>query len=403
MVIINIQSGSYKMIYNKTFFSILFTLPFISYAAQNCQVIEKTNIKTLPLKAITDYVQFAVYEQMNLPAVMIGIVSNDEQAVISCGETVKGNNQLPQMNTVWPVGSVSKIFTTDMLARLVNKGKVRLNSSIDELLGVQSNHENKITLLELATHSSGFPRQLPTLPDNNDYQINMPYEMPEFLDWYKTFTPKTKPGTHYDYSNVAFGLLGQLLAKQMNVDFGTLLNQLIATPLKLKDTTTTLSKDQLNRKVSSYWVNGDLIKKDWVFKFEQPSGGIYSTMTDMLIFSKYQIGSSEEGLENIKLAQASYIYQKSFDDPYAFGEDAMALGWSVNFPNASLPVRLFKNGWVDGVNTYIRLFPTKRIALVSFTSKPYLNILSDLDKVGQMIIGAEEQKTPLKFESKPHQ
>ena len=198
--------------FKKTIFPLLLGLPMLSYAAPNCSIIEKENIKTLPLNAITDYVQTFVFEQSNAPALMIGIISNNEKAVISCGETVKGNNQQPKMDTIWPIGSVSKVFTSDILARMVNQGKVRLNSSINELLGLQAKEPN-ITLLDLATHSSGFPRQLPTLPENDDYQLNMPYEMPQFLKWYESYAPKVKPGTHYEYSNVGYGLLGQLLAK----------------------------------------------------------------------------------------------------------------------------------------------------------------------------------------------
>ncbi|MCA0402990.1 MAG: beta-lactamase family protein [Proteobacteria bacterium] len=374
----------------KKILPVVLALPFTTYATPDCKVIDKENTKNLPLDAITGFVQNIIYEQTNVPALMIGIIVDGEKAVIACGETVKGNNQLPNIDTVWPIGSVSKVFTTDILARMVNQGKVRLNSSINELLGLAPNPSNTISLLDLATHSSGFPRQLPSLPNNDDYQINIPYEMPEFLKWYQTYKPTVKPGTHYDYSNVGYGLLGQLLAKKMGTDFETLLNEQIAKPLALKDTTTKPTEEQKKRQVASYWMNGDLIKKDWEFKFEQPSGGIYSTMRDMLVFASYQAGLLNEGLDNIKLAQASYIYQGEFDNPYSFGEDAMALGWSVDYPKAELPLRLVKNGWVDGVNTYVRVFPSKKISLVSLTSKPYLNILSDLDKIAAMIL--EEQK-----------
>lgn len=367
-------------------------LPFFAAATTpECQVIEKQNIKTLPLAEMTNYIQMFVFEQSSVPALMIGIISGNEKAVISCGETVKNNDQRPKMDTVWPIGSVSKVFTTQMLAQMVNQGSVRLNTPIDSLLNSTVKQEYPITLLDLATHSSGFPRQLPTLPSNNDYQINYPYDMPQFISWYKSYKPTYKPGTHYAYSNVGFGLLGQLLAQKMHTSYGELLQQLISKPLELNDTTVALSSEQIKRKVASYWLNSDLIKKDWEFRFEQPSGGIYSTMNDMLKFTSYQLDKVPTAIQNTIIAQASYIYQYQFDNPLDFGKDAMALGWSVDFPAQGLPVQLTKNGWVNGVTTYIQLTPSAEIGMVSFTNKPYLNINYDLKKLASIILAARKK------------
>ncbi|KTD01451.1 serine hydrolase [Legionella feeleii] len=364
-------------------------LPFLTEAAiPECQVIEQQNIKTLPLAVMTSYVQTFIFEQSSVPALMIGIISGNERAVISCGETVKNNGQRPRMNTVWPIGSVSKVFTTQMLAKMVNQGVVRLNTPIDSLLNGTGKQIHPITLLDLATHSSGFPRQLPTLPQDNDYQTNYPYDMPQFISWYESYKPTYAPGSHYLYSNVAFGLLGQLLAKEMHTNYGNLLQLLISKPLELVDTTVTLSPEQTKRKVASYWLNGDLIKKDWEFRFEQPSGGIYSTMADLLKFTRYQLSKSPAALQDTILAQASYVYQSQFDNPLDFGKDAMALGWTVDFPAQGLPVQLTKNGWVNGVTSHIQLTPSAEIGVISFTNKPYLNINFDLKKLAGMILAA---------------
>jgi len=370
----------------------LIILPLLSYAVvPDCQIIAQSHSDVLPLEKITEYVQTFVFEQSGVPALMIGIISKNESAVISCGETVINNGQRPKMDTVWPIGSVSKVFTTQMLVAMTIKGQVKLTTSIDDLLDNNNQSADPITLLDLATHSSGFPRQLPTIKHDDDYQTNTAYDMPDFINWYKTYQAQYKPGTHYEYSNVGYGLLGQLLARQMNTDYNGLLQQLISKPLKMSDTTVKLSDDQAKREVTSYWMNGDQIKKDWEFRFEQPSGGLYSTMSDMLLFTDYQLGHAADSKENIRLAHASYIYQNQFDNPAGFGEDAMALGWSVEFPAHGLPLQLMKNGWVNGVNTYVQLSPTEDIGIVSFTSKPYLNINSDLKKIIGMIITARSE------------
>lgn len=262
------------------------------------------------------------------------------------------------MNTIWSIGSVSKVFTTQILGELVTQGVVKLTTTVDELLNNEVNHDTPITLLDLATHTSGFPNLLPTMPNNEDYQVNNPYKMDDFVRWYTSYIGETKPGTHYQYSNVGYGILGQLLAKKMNLDFNTLLHQLISQPLGMNDTTLTLTKEQKKGEVASYWLNGDLILKDWDMGFETPSGGIYSSMNDMIKFTQYHLNQTDSARINNQITHASYVYQYQLDNPLGFDSDAMALGWSVDYPTHGIPLQLMKNGWVNGVNTYVKLTPT---------------------------------------------
>ncbi len=227
--------------------------------------------------------------------------------------------------------------------------------------------------------------------------------MEDFLSWYNTFAPEWTPGTHFDYSNVAFGALGQLLAKKMNTDYGSLLNQLITTPLGMKDTTTNLSSEQMTRKVSSYWINGDLIKNDWDMGFEDPSGGIYSSMRDLLVFTESQLQQSGSALRTNQIAHASYIYKyglenllhldKDRENEAGLKFDAVALGWMVNFPNDSLPLQLDKDGCVNGVFTVVQLTPTEHIGVISLTNSlkgmPFSTMNDNLQTIVRYIIRAQ--------------
>lgn len=355
-------------------------------AESNCKVIHTSpNVKYIPVNVIKEYIDFFIYQQTDVPGIMIGIVHEDEQAVISCGTIDKDENLMPNMQTIWPIGSVSKVLTTHILADMVNAGKVTISTEIDDLLDIKKN--SHITLLHLATHSSGFPRQLPTLPENSDYQTNLPYNMEQFKEWYKSAKLEHKPGEHYQYSNVGFGLLGQLLAKVDGGSYEDLIKKEFRDKLAMKNTTTELNQSQLKRKVESYWLNSDEIKQDWDFNFERPSGGIYSTMEDLLIFLNYSLGNTHQhqSLKNNLITQASYITQNGFDNPLEFGNDSMALAWTVEYPSTGMPQILTKSGWVNGVNCYITMAPNKNKGLISFTNKPNLNITSDLKRIMAMI------------------
>ncbi|WP_165481475.1 serine hydrolase [Legionella erythra] len=377
------------------------TLPLDVTATPGCVYIEKQNIKTLPLDVILNYVTQDIFEKNGRPGLMIGIISNEERAVISCGEVTKGTDKRPDMNSIWSIGSVSKVITTQILSTLINKGTVRLNTTVDELTGKFNHTGNPVTLLDLATHTSGFPRILPGFEDRDDYQVlNNPYTMNDFLNWYHGFTSPWEPGTHFDYSNVAFGALGQLLAKKMNKSYEDLLSELVTSPLGMKDTTTHLNSEQMTRKVDSYWLNGDLIKHDWDMGFEDPSGGIYSSMNDLLLFTAYQLQRTGNALRTNQIAHASYIYKEELEnlvnlakDPNKEAEvkfDAIALGWMVNFPTDTLPLQLDKDGCVNGVFTVVQLTPTENIGLISLTNSlqgmPFTTMNTSLQHITRYII-----------------
>lgn len=186
----------------------------------------------------------------------------------------------------------------------------------------------------------------------------------------------------------------------MNKSYEDLLSELVTSPLGMKDTTTHLNSEQMTRKVDSYWLNGDLIKHDWDMGFEDPSGGIYSSMNDLLLFTAYQLQRTGNALRTNQIAHASYIYKEELEnlvnlakDPNKEAEvkfDAIALGWMVNFPTDTLPLQLDKDGCVNGVFTVVQLTPTENIGLISLTNSlqgmPFTTMNTSLQHITRYII-----------------
>ena len=123
-----------------------------------------------------------------------------------------------------------------------------------------SRGKQAITLQHLATHMSG----LPTLPSNlkavdlrNPYAAYTAEDLHSFLDGHNL---AHTPGERFEYSNLAMGLLGHLLARQQNKTYEQLLRERISSPLKMASTTITLNKQQRARLASPYtqrWVNSE--------------------------------------------------------------------------------------------------------------------------------------------------
>ena len=374
-------------------FGITFFICAISFNA-----FAKSDIPEEEIKAMMEEL---VFPMSGVTGMVIGVISGDDTFIVGFGETTKGSGVKPDSQTVWQIGSASKVFTSNIFAAMIVEGKVKLTDPIRDYvpkdIRVPSYEGREITLLDLATHTSGFPRSIESedlkSDLSGDYQKNPYYTAKEFYPWLDNYKLDVKPGTRYLYSNVGFALLGDILARREDLTYGELVEKYIANRYDLKDTTLSPNKEQKIREAASYWMNGDLIRDDWVFKFEQPSGGIYSTADDLTKFIRLNLGLIDESYYPVTdIAHGVYILRTELVNPYSFGPSGMALGWEVDFAHNALPATLSKNGWVSGFNTWIILVPSEKIAVFSISNKPFIFINEELENILRSTIGAKKSR-----------
>jgi D-alanyl-D-alanine-carboxypeptidase/D-alanyl-D-alanine-endopeptidase len=184
--------------------------------------------------------------------IVVGVVGPQGRSVISYGHLNQGDGRPLNGDTDFEIGSVSKVFTALLLADMVHKGEVSLADPVAKYLpaGVKIPERNghSITLLDLATHTSGLPFMPDELPAPNDsaakHSTALLYQ---FLAHYKL---TRDPGVEWDYSNVGYWLLGQALATRAGTDYETLLQTRVISPLRLTGTANTPSP---NMKAISRW------------------------------------------------------------------------------------------------------------------------------------------------------
>ena len=170
---------------------------------------------------------------------VVGVVGEGTR-VVSYGTLGVGDDRAVDGDTLYEIGSVNKVFTTLLLADAVERGEVRLDQSVAELLpeGVTMPERDgqEITLLDLATYRSGLPR----LPDNFAPQdVDNPYADYTADDLYACLSGhELERGIDeaYEYSNLGVGLLGHVLALNAGTDYATLLKERILDPLGMDDT-----------------------------------------------------------------------------------------------------------------------------------------------------------------------
>ena len=189
--------------------------------------------------------------------------------------------------TIFEVGSVTKTFTALLLAEMVRRGEVRLEEPIDELLPpnvIAPAHDGKrITLLDLATQSSGLPR----LPDNlaprdprNPYAGYDDARLFEFLSHYRM---TRDPGAQYEYSNLGVGLLGRLLALRAKTGYEALVRARILEPLKMESTAVTLGPALRARLATGHDVDAESVE-NWDLDALAGAAGLRSDVRDMSLY-----------------------------------------------------------------------------------------------------------------------
>jgi len=182
--------------------------------------------------------------------------------------------------TIFQIGSVTKVFTALLLADMAERGEVRLSDPAACYL--PGSRGGTVTLADLATHTSGFPR-LPrgllwfALLSPRDPYARYPER--RFLRAARRALRAGSGGHPYTYSNFGYGLLGYLLGQAAGTPYPTLVATRICTPLALPDTTFTVPAPSRDRKAQGHQRGRPA--PDWHLGPLSAAGALYSTVTDL--------------------------------------------------------------------------------------------------------------------------
>ena len=150
-----------------------------------------------------------------VPAVVIGALRDGEIAVSGFGERAGPGSPAPDGDTISRIGSITKAFTGDVLAHLVANGTVGLADPLTKWqpdFGPGVNGDvDRVTLLDLATHSGGFPREAPHQPGPDTDPFST-ISRDAFANWTKTKPLLFPPGSSILYSNFGFDLLAMAMS-----------------------------------------------------------------------------------------------------------------------------------------------------------------------------------------------
>jgi serine-type D-Ala-D-Ala carboxypeptidase/endopeptidase len=216
-----------------------------------------------------------------------GYIDEKGRQVAASGKVSIGGTQAPDGDTIYEIGSVTKVFTSLVLADMIEKGEVKPDDPVAKFLPatvkVPSRNGRQITLLDLSMQVSGLPRLPTNLKPADAANPYADYDAASLYAFLSGYTLTRDPGEKYEYSNLAVGLLGHALALQAGMSYEELLRRRIFDPLGMHSTGITLPEAQKKRLAPGYNASLQPVK-NWDFAALAGCGAVRSTVNDMLKF-----------------------------------------------------------------------------------------------------------------------
>jgi CubicO group peptidase (beta-lactamase class C family) len=320
--------------------------------------------------------------------IVVAVLDRHGQRVFGYGSIAVNSGMAPDGDTVFEIGSITKVFTSAVLAQMVRDGALQLDDPVKDYLPPEASlprrNGKEITLLHLATHTSG----LPLAPaDIRAHVLLRPADWHNPYAHYGTkqlysFLAKCRlscdPGDSYEYSNVGLGLLGMALTHRAKVrNYNELIRRQIGDPLGLKDTGVTLSAGQRARFAQGHDEDGAATSA-WDFETMEGFAALRSTANDLLHFL-----SANLGLKRTKLQPAlEDCHQARRHTPDK--QVRIGLGWHIlKLPGTSEPV-ICHSGETEGARAFLGFRKASGVGVVVLSNSAQFG--NKIDWIGLTVL-----------------
>lgn len=273
----------------------------LSFAAILILLLAANCSMALPGNQIPDYIKENVRTRIDYGkavGVVIGVINPGGKYCYGYGKTSLTGKKTPDEDTVFEIGSNTKVFTCSVLAQMVQQEILNLQDPIKKYLPASVNVSDykdlPIRLVHLATHTAGFPRAPLNLKPVNPENPWADYTVEQMYDFLSEYSLKEEPGKSYSYSNYGLGLLGHILSLKNGMSYEEMISKYIGTPLSFKDTGISLTPSMRSRLAKGHRMGMEV--ENWDILTLAGAGGLRSTARDLLTFLGANLGLVKSGL-----------------------------------------------------------------------------------------------------------
>ncbi len=312
--------------------------------------------------------------------IVVGVIDAKGRRVVAYGSLAKDDKRPLNGDTIFEIGSMTKVFTSLVLMDMVQKGEVALTDPVSKYLPesvkVPERNNQKITLQDLSTQSSGLPR----MPSNfkpkdpaNPYADYTPDQLYQFLSGYQL---TRDIGAQYEYSNLGVGLLGHVLTLRAGMDYEGMVRSRICGPLGMNSTRVTLSPEMKARLAIGHSPSLSAVP-NWDISALAGAGALRSSANDLLTFLAANLGYVKTPLA------AAMAQEISIRKPAGSPDMQIAYAWHIQTKNGNSII--WHNGGTGGYRTYMGFDPKSRTGVVVLSN---ISSAAGPDDIGRHLLDA---------------
>lgn len=294
--------------------------------------------------------------------IVVGVIEPAGRRFVAHGSTGGASSAAVDEHTVFEIGSITKVFTALLLADMVERGEVALDDPIADYLpervAVPVGGGRQITLIDLATHTSGLPRLPTNLAPADAANPYVDYSVEQLYEFLSSYELPRDVGAEFEYSNLGMGLLGHVLGVAAGDDYEMLVHTRITEPLGMDSTAVALTADLEARLATGHDTRRDAVS-NWDLPTLAGAGALRSTASDMLDFLALHLGSEESALT--PAAQAMHAVTRPAGE---LGR--IALGWLIA-PRGETDL-VWHDGGTGGYRAFTGYDPQARVGVVVLTN-----------------------------------
>jgi D-alanyl-D-alanine-carboxypeptidase/D-alanyl-D-alanine-endopeptidase len=298
-------------------------------------------------------------------AITVGTISPEGRKIVSVGRRGSDDSHVPNGDTVFEIGSVTKAFTALLLAEMAAKNELALNDPVGKYLPagfrIPERNGKKISLLDLATHTSGLPfmpNESATSTDSGTGEYSVA-GLRHFIA-----NCELRGEGKWEYSNVGYWLLSEALAARAGVDYETLLRRRVIVPLSLTNTQfalTTKAKANFAIGHNAVLQPSPAISTLPIYSMMPAAGGLYSSANDLL-----KLLAIAMDYERSSLGAAMHLTWTTRRPMSGEGSE-QALGWTIiNEKSGEL---VMHDGGTFGYASSIAWDPARRVGVVVLSNQ----------------------------------
>jgi len=340
-------------------------LKYFNITIASLLLISCQNLKSNQEKDLITSLDSLVISEINekkIPSIAIGIVKDGSPVVAKAfGLADVEANIKADANTVYQLGSVTKMFTGHVLASLIDEGKISISDTLatyfpDSLNFPVSPTGQIVTIKEIATHSSEFPRYPFNLEREDPHPIKG-YTYEQMLEGISNVEIDTLIGTRYSYSNFGFGVLGAAMENHTGQSLPALMDSRIFSKYEMKNSSLVFKEEFAKKLATPYLETQPPLKTEpWEMGKLAAAGNVFSTVNDL---NKLMIGMLNNSEINT-IQQKQYF---SINETWSYG-----LGCFIVYSEKQNTQLIYHGGDIDGYASSLTLYPEYGLGVVILTN-----------------------------------